>query len=101
MGSLFSLQDTLYNWLTIKVVCDARPEDTAAKETMDLFEKSLIEEHKVSEIEVQKEDPFYYVSYTVNEERKKQRYPIELIDIMLNQINQSPDRYENFPIEED
>jgi hypothetical protein len=98
---LFSLQDTLYNWLTIKVVCDARPDDTAANETLDLFDKSLLEEHKVTDIEVEKDEPFYFVSYTVNAERKKQRYPIELIDIMLNQINQDPDRYENFPIEED
>jgi hypothetical protein len=101
MCCLFSLQDTLYNWLTIKVVCDARPDDTAGKETLDLFENSLLEEHKVTDIEVQKEEPFYYVSYTVNEERKKQRYPIELIDIMLNQINENPDRYENIPNEED
>lgn len=98
---MFSLQDTLYNWLTIKVVCDARPDDTAAKETFELFEKSLLEEHKVTDIEVQKEEPMYYISYTVDGERKKQRYPIELIDIMLNQINQNPERYENFPMEED
>jgi hypothetical protein len=97
---LFSLQDTLYNWLTIKVVCDARPDDKAAKETMDLFEKSLAEDHRVSDIAVTKEDPMYYVSYTVNGEQKKQRYSSELIDIMLNQINDNPDRYENFPNEE-
>lgn len=26
-----SLQDALYNWLTIRVVCDARPDDSAAR----------------------------------------------------------------------
>lgn len=97
---MFSLQDTLYNWLTIKVVCDARPDDTAAKETMDLFEKSLTEEHQVTDIEVKKEEPMYYVTYTVKGEQKKQRYPIELIDIMLNQINENPERYENIPEED-
>lgn len=97
---MYSLQDTLYNWLTIKVVCDARPNDTAAKETMDLFEKSLAEDHQVACLEVTKEDPMYFVFYTVNGEQKKQRYPMELIDIMLNQINENPDRYENFPDED-
>ncbi|MCQ6279801.1 hypothetical protein [Bacillus sp. EB600] len=96
-----SLQDALYNWLTIKVVCDARPEDSAAKETKDLFEKVLSEDHGVADIEVNKEDPMYFVSYTIKGEQKKQRYPIELIDIMLNQINENPERYENFPIEEE
>ncbi len=96
-----SLQDTLYNWLTIKVVCDARPDDSAAKETKDLFEKALSEDLGVTDIEVNKEDPMYFVSYTINGEQKKQRYPIELIDIMLNQINENPERYENFPIEEE
>ena len=28
-----SLQDAIYNWLTIKVVADARPNDLAAVET--------------------------------------------------------------------
>lgn len=97
---MYSLQDTLYNWLTIKVVCDARPDDTAARETMDLFEKSLLEDHNVTGMEIKKEEPMYYVSYTVNGEQKKQRYSIELIDIMLNQINENPERYENFPVEE-
>ncbi len=96
-----SLQDTLYNWLTIKVVCDARPDDSAAKETKDLFEKALSEDLGVTDIEVNKEDPMYFVSYTINGEQKKQRYPIELIDIMLNQINENPERYENLPIEEE
>ena len=40
-----SVQDTLYNWLTIKVVCDARPDDTAAKETLNLFEEMLTDDH--------------------------------------------------------
>lgn len=95
-----SLQDALYNWLTIKVVCDARPDDTAAIETRDLFENVLREDHGVSNIEVKKEDPMYFVSYDVNGENKKQRYPVELIDIMLSQINQNPERYENYPTED-
>ncbi|MCL6573886.1 MAG: hypothetical protein K6T88_19755, partial [Bacillus sp. (in: Bacteria)] len=58
-----SLQDTLYNWLTIKVVCDARPDDTAARDTLDLFEEMLTVEHHLSNIEIKTDEIMYYVSY--------------------------------------
>ncbi|QIZ07313.1 hypothetical protein HFZ78_11815 [Priestia megaterium] len=94
-----SVQDTLYNWLTIKVVCDARPDDKAAQDTLNLFEEMIAELH-LSNIEVTKDDVMYYVSYQQGEETKKTRYPQELIEVMLNQINQEPEKYENYPIEE-
>ncbi|MGF6951275.1 hypothetical protein QF028_003780 [Neobacillus sp. B4I6] len=95
-----SVQDTLYNWLTIKVVCDARPDDTAARDTLNLFEDMIAELH-LSNIEVTKDDVMFYVSYQQGEETKKTRYPQELIEVMLNQINQEPEKYENYPIEEE
>lgn len=95
-----SVQDTLYNWLTIKVVCDARPDDTAARDTLNLFEEMIADLH-LSNIEVTKDDVMYYVSYQQGEETKKTRYPQELIEVMLNQINQEPEKYENYPIEEE
>ncbi|MBT2726064.1 hypothetical protein J7E63_03805 [Bacillus sp. ISL-75] len=94
-----SVQDTLYNWLTIKVVCDARPDDTAARDTLNLFEEMIADLH-LSDIEVTKDDVMYYVSYQQGEETKKTRYPQELIEVMLNQINQEPEKYENYPIED-
>jgi hypothetical protein len=95
-----SVQDTLYNWLTIKVVCDARPDDTAAKDTLILFEEMIADLH-LSNLVVTKDDLMYYVSYQQGEETKKARFPQELIDIMLKQINQDPKKYENYPIEEE
>ncbi|MEH7334887.1 hypothetical protein V7161_19795 [Neobacillus drentensis] len=95
-----SLQDALYNWLTIKIVCDARPDDTAAQETLDLFDDILSSQHHVLNIEITTDDMMYYLSYQQNGENKKTRYPRELIEVMLNQINQEPDKYENYPIEE-
>ncbi|MEY2191373.1 hypothetical protein AB7942_01390 [Neobacillus sp. BF23-41] len=94
-----SVQDTLYNWLTIKVVCDARPDDTAARDTLNLFEE-MIADLQLLNIEVTKDDVMYYVSYQQGEETKKTRYPQELIEVMLNQINQEPEKYENYPIED-
>jgi hypothetical protein len=65
-----SVQDTLYNWLTIKVVCDARPDDTAAKDTLMLFEEMIADLH-LSNLVVTKDDLMYYVSYQQGEETKK------------------------------
>ncbi|NHC42901.1 hypothetical protein G6549_23680 [Bacillus sp. MM2020_1] len=95
-----SVQDTLYNWLTIKVVCDARPDDTAAKDTLNLFEEMIADLH-LSNLVVTKDDLMYYVSYQQGEETKKARFPQELIEVMLKQINQDPKKYENYPIEEE
>jgi len=82
------------------VVFDARPEDSAARETKELFEKVLTDEYGLSNVNVSKDDVLYYVTYTVNGESKKNQYPIELIDIMLNQINERPERYKNYPSED-
>lgn len=95
-----SVQDTLYNWLTIKVVCDARPDDTAAKDTLNLFEEMLADLN-LSNIEVTTDVVMYYVSYQQGDETKKTRFPRELIEVMLQQINQEPEKYENYPIEKE
>lgn len=94
-----SLQDALYNWLTIKVVIDERPEDTAAVETEKMFYDILMDTHSLSNVEVTKDDIMYYVHFDQEGERKKQRFPRELIEIMLNQIQQQPEKYRNYPEE--
>ncbi|WP_338451916.1 hypothetical protein R4Z09_08615 [Niallia oryzisoli] len=89
--------DAIYNWLTIKVVIDERPEDQAAAETETLFRTILTEDLGVSEIQVTKESDFYYITYVKDGVQQNTRFPIELIEVMLNQINESPERYQNFP----
>jgi hypothetical protein len=96
-----SVQDALYNWLSIKVVCDARPEDTAARETLDLFNGIIKDEHHLTNIEITTDEVMYYVSYSLDGETKKTRFPRELIEVMLNQINEEPNKYCNFPFEEE
>lgn len=95
-----SVQDSLYNWLTIKIVSDARPADAAARDTKELFEDILYSDHGLSNIEITKDDLMYYVSYTQQNETKKNRFPIELIEVLLNQMNAEPEKYVNYPIEE-
>jgi hypothetical protein len=97
---LKSLQDALYNWLTIKVVSDERPDDKAAIETKELFDDILQKDHGVSDIKVTTDTVMYYVEYYHQNEIKKARYPRELIEIMLNQINLEPEKYENYPEED-
>ena len=65
-----SLQDALYNWLTIKVVCDARPDDTAAREHVIFLMRLLTDEHHFSNIEVTTDEMMYYVSYQQGEKQK-------------------------------
>jgi hypothetical protein len=93
-----TIQDALYNWLTIKVVCDERPEDMAAKETEEMFREMLEEDHQVKDIVVTQNDLLYFVSYLKEGRENKTQFPKELIDVMINQINDSPERFRNYPL---
>ena len=75
-----SVQDALYNWLTIKTVAEARPDDSAAKETYLLFQNMIYEEHKLRNVEVEKNEEMYLITYEMNGERKSARFPLEAID---------------------
>jgi hypothetical protein len=94
-----SLQDALYNWLTIKVVSDERPEDFPAVETKELFEDILITEHGLKNIQVLKDERMYIVNYEKAGEEKISRFPIELIEVMLNQIKDEPEKFQIYPKE--
>lgn len=92
-----SLQDALYNWLTIKVVSDERPEDSSAVETTELFTAILVEDFGLKDIEVSKDEVMYYVHYEQDGEIKKSRFPIELIEVMLIQMKAEPEKFKNYP----
>ncbi|MBU8877669.1 hypothetical protein BGM26_01535 [Bacillus sp. FJAT-29790] len=94
-----SLQDALYNWLTIKIVSDERLEDLAAAETEKTFLEMLTEDHGLSNIEIEKDEIMYYVHYDQDGERKKSRFPRELIEVMLDQMNAEPEKFVNYPQE--
>lgn len=94
-----SLQDTLYNWLTIKVVADVRVDDTAAQDTVKLFYEILTEDHGLRDIDVKKDEQMYVVHYLIDGEQKKTRFPVELIDVMLEQMEAEPEKFINYPNE--
>jgi len=92
-----SLQDALYNWLTIKVVADARPDDGAAQETEHLFRKILKDDFSVTNLNISRDDIMYHIAYERKSEQKMARFPVELIEVMLEQINGDPEKYINYP----
>jgi hypothetical protein len=94
---MMSLQDKLYNWLTIKVVVEARPEDTAARDTMNMFEQLLANENGIHSPEVTTDEDMYYIEVKTDDKQKTYRFPRELIEVMLDQINDEPEKYVNYP----
>ncbi|MFS8630645.1 MAG: hypothetical protein LOD92_05760 [Bacillales bacterium] len=91
-----SLQDAVYNWLTIKVVCDHRPDDAAARETEQLFWEILKNEHSVRNIKVTEDSSMYYVQVELQGKDRSYRFPRQLVEAMLTQIAREPEKYKNF-----
>ncbi|WP_121609393.1 hypothetical protein [Mesobacillus foraminis] len=94
---MMSLQDKLYNWLTIKVVTDERPNDTAASDTRKMFEQLLADEHGIVEPNFTTDEEMYYISVEVDKETKTYRFPRELIEVMLKRICDEPEKFVNYP----
>lgn len=94
-----SLQDNLYNWLSIKVVADFRKEDQSAQETADLFYNLLVADFGLQKIEVFKDDSFYTVTYEQQGKLKKSTFPAELIEVMLDEMKAEPHKFKNYPSE--
>ncbi|MFS0782448.1 hypothetical protein [Bacillus sp. 1P06AnD] len=93
-----SLQDALYNWLCMKVVHDARPGDSAAEETCDFFRSILEKEHLLTQVEASKEKDMYSVTFVKDEEKRHARFPIDLIECILNSIEENPERYKSYEV---
>ncbi|AEH48733.1 hypothetical protein [Parageobacillus thermoglucosidasius] len=92
-----SLQDALYNWLTIYVVARARPDDAAAQETAAFFKEILKRDFHVTNVKVKKEAK-YIVEYKKDGEEESACFPAELIEAMLKQIEEAPEKYDNYPL---
>lgn len=89
-----SLQDAFYNWLSIKVVSDARPNDKAAKDTLEQFDLILKEDHYVEKVlRLEQTEELYYVHYVISGEEKSMRFPKDLVDFMLDAIEREPHKY--------
>lgn len=86
-----TLQDALLNWLQIRIVASARPEDRAAQETLDFFEQILREDHGLTDFGIDMEDESaLHVRFTAGGVTKKQPFDRELAEQLLADIASNP-----------
>lgn len=86
-----TLQDALFNWLQIRFVAEARPDDNAARETSDFFEQILREDHGVTQFEVAAVDEtMIHVKYTADGKTKIQLFDREHAEQLLHDIEANP-----------
>jgi len=85
------LQDALFNWLQIRLVADARPDDRAAQETLDFFADILRTDHRLDEFEIIKtDDTMIHLRYVQEGKAKTQMFDREHAEQLLHDINANP-----------
>ena len=81
------LSEALFNWLQIRLVANARPEDGAAQETVAFFEEMLKNEHAVEELAIAETDAtMVHVRYRQNGNGKRQLFQRERAGELLSSI---------------
>lgn len=81
------LKDALFYWLQIKLVYEARPEDGAAKDTVDFFAAILREDHHVKEVRIHhQDDRQIHVEYTIGNETMTEAFDRRLSEQLLHDI---------------
>ncbi|MFC4808262.1 hypothetical protein [Paenibacillus sp. GCM10023250] len=85
------LDDTLFNWLQIQLVAEARPDDRAAADTRDFFLEMLTEDHGLANLLVHKtDDTMIHVKYDKDGRQKTKLIPREAAEQLLADINANP-----------
>ncbi|NDI33692.1 hypothetical protein [Chengkuizengella sediminis] len=87
-----NLQDAFFNWLQMKVVYNARPNDNSALKTLEFFETILLEDHHLTNIDMclSDDDLMYQITYTQQGEVKTKKFDREIVDKLLDEINSNP-----------
>lgn len=86
------LQDALFNWLQMRIVLAARPDDWAAGETLAFFEEILVEDHKLSALSTARTDEDMIEVRYCDEAGSSQtvRFPREMAEKLLTDIQAEP-----------
>lgn len=86
------LQDAFFNWLQMHIVSQARPDDEAAKETLDFFTLILHEDHGISHMEIVDESDRMkiHIAYEQESIKSKQSFDRESAEKLLDDINSNP-----------
>ncbi|MDD9270003.1 hypothetical protein ACFPES_23380 [Paenibacillus sp. GCM10023248] len=87
-----NLQDTFFNWLQMHIVQEGRPDDEAAKETLDFFAMILREDHGVGHMElVNESDPMkIHISYEREGTQSVVSFDREAAEKLLEDIRANP-----------
>ncbi|WCK53112.1 hypothetical protein PP175_17080 [Aneurinibacillus sp. Ricciae_BoGa-3] len=85
-----AIENALLNYLQIKVVADARPDDQPAQNTADFFYRILVDDHKLEKLEYSHDAVMYHVTYTVEGERHTQVFDRLAVEQMLSSIEAEP-----------
>lgn len=86
-----NLRDALYNWLQMRIVADARPDDRAALDTLDFFEQILTEDHGLTSFGIaEKDDSTIQVRYEAEEISKLMIFDREETEKLLADIRSNP-----------
>ncbi|WP_424768269.1 hypothetical protein [Paenibacillus sp. sgz302251] len=84
-------EDALFNWLQIRLVANARPDDQAAQETVEFFVLILKEDHGLTSFDVTRsDDTMIHVKYEKDGRSKLQLYPREAAEQLLTDIEANP-----------
>ncbi|WP_027414465.1 hypothetical protein [Aneurinibacillus terranovensis] len=84
------IENALLNYLQIKIVADARPDDTAARNTSDFFYSILVEDHKLEALEYTRDDTMYHVRYTAGGKQKTRFLDRLAVEQLLASIQAEP-----------
>ncbi|MDF2669200.1 MAG: hypothetical protein K0R67_1506 [Paenibacillus sp.] len=85
------VRDALYNWLQMKIVSEERPEDGAAKETLDFFAEILREDHHVTNFSIDSMDSSaIIIRYDHEGVTAHERFDRELAEQLLQDIISNP-----------
>lgn len=84
------LQEALFNWLQIRIVAEARPDDRAAAETAQFFEEILREDHALTSFSVDEDATMYRVRYAGAEGPKLLMFDKASAAQLLEDINSNP-----------
>lgn len=77
--------------MQIKLVCKARPDDRAAKETESFFHQILVEDHGVTELEVVPVgEDLLQIRYVKDEQPHQKTFDREWSEQLLRDINANP-----------
>ena len=82
--------EAIFNWLQIKVVAMARPQDAAATKTLEFFEQILLEDFNISHIHIEHSSDTYSVHYDIEGAIHNKQYRQQLVEQLLTDIETNP-----------